>query len=72
MPGVAGKLGMLTLARGGAGATRFVRFAAAAASALWAVAGFSARGLTVAGEADSNGRGATVGVATGAVRDSGR
>ena len=70
MPGVAGRLGMLTLARGGTGAVRLVRLEAVEASALRTVAGFSTRGLTVTGPAGSAGRGAE-GAVTGAVRESG-
>lgn len=73
MPGVAGRLGMLTLAGAGvgAGADRFARLAAVEASALRTDAGFSARGLMVAGAAGSTGLGATSGAVTGAVRESG-
>ena len=71
MPGVAGRLGMLTLAGGGVPAGFFARFTAAGASALRTGAGFSARGLTITGAAGSTGRGAASGVVTGAVRESG-
>lgn len=71
MPGVAGRLGMLTFAGGGTGAVRFARLDAVGASALRAVTGFSAFGLTVTGAAGSTGRGAASGAVTGAVRVSG-
>lgn len=71
MPGVAGRLGMLTLAGAGAGAVRFARLDAVEASALRSATGFATVGLKVTGATVSAGRGAVAGAVTGAVRESG-